>query len=328
MPEKAWHANQRYAGLVTNIPHALHMPGHIYAQSDKIQEAISAFSAAAANEQKWLASDSLYPNGHYGHNVHFLIHALNLGGRYDDSMKWVQDLLHLQGEPARAKRQQPARRLAPGLLRADQVDRPLREVERDSRRQDDPGLRQAGAEGVAALGDGAGVLGHRPGGQSQSDARRDAEGSRRGDVGEGADRHRRCRSSRRRLRRAPATGRRPTSCTARRPTAKRRCSTPSRRRIRGRSSKGGRTSRSRSAITRPPRRPTAKRCEREPGSGRAFFGLAAALEGQGKTAEARDARRRAPPRRGRTPTRACRRCRLRTSTAAVATTVGKLELKS
>ena len=30
--------------------------------------------------------------------------------------------------------------------------------------------------------------------------------------------------------------------------------------------------------------------EREPGSGRAFFGLAASLEGQGKTAEAREAR--------------------------------------
>jgi Tfp pilus assembly protein PilF len=98
-PEKAWHANQRYAGLVTNIPHALHMPGHIYAQSDKIQEAISAFSAAAANEQKWLASDSLYPNGHYAHNVHFLIHALNLGGRYDDSLKWVQDLFTYKENP-------------------------------------------------------------------------------------------------------------------------------------------------------------------------------------------------------------------------------------
>jgi tetratricopeptide (TPR) repeat protein len=98
-PEKAWHANQRYAGLVTNIPHALHMPGHIYAQSDKIQEAISAFSAAAANEQKWIASDSLYPTGHYGHNVHFLIHALNLGGRYDDSMKWVQDLFTYKDNP-------------------------------------------------------------------------------------------------------------------------------------------------------------------------------------------------------------------------------------
>jgi tetratricopeptide (TPR) repeat protein len=99
MPEKAWHANQRYAALVTNIPHALHMPGHIYAQSDKIQEAISAFSAAAANEQKWIAADSLYPNGHYGHNVHFLIHALNLAGRYDDSMKWVQDLFTYKETP-------------------------------------------------------------------------------------------------------------------------------------------------------------------------------------------------------------------------------------
>jgi hypothetical protein len=49
MPEKAWHANQRYAGLVTNIPHALHMPGHIYAQSDKIQEAISAFPRRRTN---------------------------------------------------------------------------------------------------------------------------------------------------------------------------------------------------------------------------------------------------------------------------------------
>jgi len=99
MPEKAWHANQRYAGLVTNIPHALHMPGHIYAQSDKIQEAISAFSAAAANEQKWIASDTLYPTGHYGHNVHFLIHALNLGGRYDDSMTWVQNLFTFKENP-------------------------------------------------------------------------------------------------------------------------------------------------------------------------------------------------------------------------------------
>ena len=98
-PEKAWHSNARYAGLVTNIPHALHMPGHIYAQSDRIQAAISAFSAAAAVEQRWIDSDSLYPTGHHGHNVHFLIHALNLGGRYDDSMKWVQQLFTFKENP-------------------------------------------------------------------------------------------------------------------------------------------------------------------------------------------------------------------------------------
>src|SRR6185436_3414879 len=98
-PEKAWHANQRYASLVVNIPHAAHMPGHIYAQSDRIQEAISSFSAAAAIELKWLESDSLYPNGHHGHNVHFLIHSLNLAGRYDESMKWVQHLFTFKENP-------------------------------------------------------------------------------------------------------------------------------------------------------------------------------------------------------------------------------------
>jgi tetratricopeptide (TPR) repeat protein len=98
-PEKAWHDNARYAGLVTDIPHALHMPGHIYAQSDRIQEAISAFSGAAAVELKWIESDSLYPQGHHGHNVHFLIHVLNLGGQYDDSMKWVQHLFTFKENP-------------------------------------------------------------------------------------------------------------------------------------------------------------------------------------------------------------------------------------
>src|SRR5262245_2930893 len=99
MPEKAWRACERYAELVPNIPHALHMPGHIYAQSDKIQEAIAAFTAAAENELTWINSDTLYPTGHHGHNTHFLIHSLNLGGRYQDSMARVQHLLTLKENP-------------------------------------------------------------------------------------------------------------------------------------------------------------------------------------------------------------------------------------
>jgi tetratricopeptide (TPR) repeat protein len=98
-PDKAWHACERYSALVTNIPHALHMPGHIYAQSDKIQEAIASFSTAAENELTWIAADTLYPTGHHGHNVHFLIHSLNLGGRYQDSMKWVQHLFTFRENP-------------------------------------------------------------------------------------------------------------------------------------------------------------------------------------------------------------------------------------
>ena len=98
-PDKAWHSNARYGGYVVDIPHAAHMPGHIYAQSDKIQEAISAFSAAAAIELKWIESDSLYPTGHHAHNMHFLIHALNLGGRYQESMTKVHDLLSFKENP-------------------------------------------------------------------------------------------------------------------------------------------------------------------------------------------------------------------------------------
>lgn len=93
-PERAWHACRRYPELVPNIPHALHMPGHIYAQSDRIDDAIAAFAAAAENERGYMKADVLYPNGHHGHNVHFMIHSLNLDGRYEDSIKAVRHLMN------------------------------------------------------------------------------------------------------------------------------------------------------------------------------------------------------------------------------------------
>ena len=98
-PEKAWHSCKRYPELVPNIPHALHMPGHIYAQSDRIDDAVQAFGAASDNELGWLNADVLYPNGHHAHNVHFLIHALNLDGRFDESMVRVRELLGFRETP-------------------------------------------------------------------------------------------------------------------------------------------------------------------------------------------------------------------------------------
>ena len=98
-PEKAWHSCKRYPALVPNIPHALHMPGHIYAQSDRIDDGIQSFAVAAANELKWIEADTLYPNGHHGHNVHFLIHSLNLDGRYRDSLERAKHLLAFKETP-------------------------------------------------------------------------------------------------------------------------------------------------------------------------------------------------------------------------------------
>ena len=98
-PEKAWPSCKRYPELVPNIPHALHMPGHIYAQSDRIDDAVKSFADAAENELKWLGADVLYPNGHHGHNVHFLVHSLNLDGRFNDSMDRVRHMMSFKETP-------------------------------------------------------------------------------------------------------------------------------------------------------------------------------------------------------------------------------------
>lgn len=102
-PENAWPSCRRYPELVTNIPHALHMPGHIYAQSDRIDDAIESFAEAAANERSWLNADVLYPNGHHGHNVHFLVHSLNLEGRYQDAMTHVREMMSFKETPRERK---------------------------------------------------------------------------------------------------------------------------------------------------------------------------------------------------------------------------------
>lgn len=98
-PEKAWHSSERYPQIVTNIPHALHMPGHIFAQSDRIDDAVMAFTAAAANELSYLNADLLYSNQHHGHNVHFLVHSLNLEGRFQESLLQAQSLLAIKESP-------------------------------------------------------------------------------------------------------------------------------------------------------------------------------------------------------------------------------------
>lgn len=98
-PEKGWRSSERYPQLVPNIPHALHMPAHIFIQSNRVEDAVKALSAASANELMYMNADALYPPGHYGHNVHFLVHGLNVLGRYGESMEQVQLLLAYKETP-------------------------------------------------------------------------------------------------------------------------------------------------------------------------------------------------------------------------------------
>jgi tetratricopeptide (TPR) repeat protein len=95
----AWPSCQRYAELVTNIPHALHMPGHIYSQTGRWEDAANSFFAAADNERGYMHADRLYGNGHHGHNVHFLATAYSFQGQYDKAKDAARELLGYAENP-------------------------------------------------------------------------------------------------------------------------------------------------------------------------------------------------------------------------------------
>ena len=66
------------------------MPGHIYAQSDRLEDAVHAFASAGLNELVYMAGDTLYGNGHYGHNLHFLVHVLGQVSDHDAHLRLLK----------------------------------------------------------------------------------------------------------------------------------------------------------------------------------------------------------------------------------------------
>lgn len=95
----AWPSCQRYGELANNIPHGLHMPGHIYAQTGKWAEAVKSFDDAARNEVYWMKQDSLGGNGHHGHNVHFLIASYSFSGDFEKAFETARGLLEYKETP-------------------------------------------------------------------------------------------------------------------------------------------------------------------------------------------------------------------------------------
>jgi tetratricopeptide (TPR) repeat protein len=89
----AWASCEKYPALVPEIPHALHMPGHIYAQTGKLEEATRAFVAAAASERGYMAADAEYGNQHHGHNVHFLAVVRAAAGDWNGARRAAAELL-------------------------------------------------------------------------------------------------------------------------------------------------------------------------------------------------------------------------------------------
>ena len=98
----AWPSCERYAQLVTDIPHALHMPGHIYSQTGKFAEAEKSFGDARQNELGYIKADALYGSGHHGHNTHYLSTAYAFDGQYDKAKEIARSLLEFKENPREA----------------------------------------------------------------------------------------------------------------------------------------------------------------------------------------------------------------------------------
>jgi tetratricopeptide (TPR) repeat protein len=98
----AWPSCKRYPELTPNIPHALHMPGHIYAQTGRWDDAVQSFASAAENERGYMKADKLYGTGHHGHNVHFLATSYSFRGDYDKAEEAARELLAFQENPREA----------------------------------------------------------------------------------------------------------------------------------------------------------------------------------------------------------------------------------
>ncbi len=101
--QDAWPSCRRYPELASNIPHALHMPGHIWAQTGRWDEAIASFDTAAKNELGYIRADKLYGTGHHGHNVHFLAASYSFSGQYDRALQAARGLLEFKENPREAK---------------------------------------------------------------------------------------------------------------------------------------------------------------------------------------------------------------------------------
>ena len=101
--KEAWNSCERYAALVPEIPHALHMPGHIYSQTGKLAEAAASFVAAGNLERSYMKADPGYGNLHHGHNIHYLAVVQAAAGNYDDAIRSARELLTFTESAAEAK---------------------------------------------------------------------------------------------------------------------------------------------------------------------------------------------------------------------------------
>ena len=95
-----------YGTLAPKVGHAVHMPGHTYVHVDRWQDAARAFENSAAVDRAYIRDNKEttdHAAGPYGHNVHFLANVYGYQGRYRDGIRVSQELLDAAKQPGEEK---------------------------------------------------------------------------------------------------------------------------------------------------------------------------------------------------------------------------------
>ncbi len=95
-----------YGTLAPKVGHAVHMPGHTYVHVDRWEDAARAFENSAAVDRAYIRDNKEttdHAAGPYGHNVHFLANVYGYQGRYRDGIRVSQELLDAANQPGEDK---------------------------------------------------------------------------------------------------------------------------------------------------------------------------------------------------------------------------------
>ncbi len=95
-----------YGSLAPKVGHAVHMPGHTYVHVDRWDDAAKAFEGSAEVDRAYIRDnkeETDHAAGPYGHNVHFLAMVYGYQGRYRDAIRVSQELLDVTKAPSETK---------------------------------------------------------------------------------------------------------------------------------------------------------------------------------------------------------------------------------
>jgi len=95
-PEKALASAKRLETLVPAAGHLVHMPAHIYARTGQFVASADSNAAAAAVDEKYMASTGtrtgFYAIMYYNHNLHFESYAAAMAGQYSRANRMAKKL--------------------------------------------------------------------------------------------------------------------------------------------------------------------------------------------------------------------------------------------